>query len=69
MGGSNPHTSAKRQRGLLVEERQAAHLGAALHARVAADRREPAVRPADQPAQQADVEERLDGVDAVDDAG
>ena len=45
--------------------RRAAHLGAALHAGVAADRHQADLLAADPAARQADVHERLDGLDAV----
>ena len=64
-GTSKPHTSAQRAR---VSRRHAGHaadLGAALHARVAADRHQAAAGSRRQAAGEAEVDQRLHGVDAV----
>ena len=63
-GPGNPRRRPPR-RGRRIDRRHAADFGAALHAGVAADRHEPAVRPSGQPAREPDVDQRVDRVDAV----
>ena len=65
VGNGNPQTLAQRAAVAGVDCRHAADFGAALHAGVAANRHQAAVRPAGQAAREADVHQRLDRVDAV----
>ena len=61
----SPRPAAKRRAVRLLQPRRAAHLGAALHAGVPADRHDPDLLAAHPAAGQADVHQGLDGVDAV----
>ena len=61
-GSGKPHTASKRAPLRFVEAGRAAHLGPALHARVAADRHEAGLLAAHPAPRQAHVDERLDGV-------
>ncbi len=64
-GTSSRHSRLHTSRIVASMSRHAAHFGAALHARMSTNGHQPAVRPADEPAREADVDQRFDRLDAV----